>query len=591
MIQPNNQTRNTILSLALTLAATFCAGQAIALDKTHGSLTLDGGWGSATPWKADLRLQLPTQKVRIAPFISLEGITNQGNNIKEDASYRYEKSQNLYESSSELKTKGIGVAYGTTLLAPINKQSKVDAMFEGQHRRQRTTGWWNERLTSPDGQLLSAYEWDMNIPMDNLDQFRASAGYNHKGLRVEYAFLYKHNFLEYNRDAQSGFGGSPYRTDHRTMDTKLYNHQAKLSYLFRLGKGHQLTTGLAYLRNGFDRKHVMDLTKNDVVLLSNPFFSHTYQTESAYAEYRFTHKKVKASARLEYGLTHMKYEVVSSDPARNIDQKENVKRKPIHDVLPQVRVEWAAGKHDTLTADYRMILKRPEADLLDPTHIYAAHTEDYGEVTLKGIHINNLSLTYHMRRKCVDYTSALGAIIVNDGFNALWMMDGFKQGVLTNTRLTTWGNEGKRRAYSITQRLGIRPAKGTKIMAQAVLLWDKRIAEAIHMENEHWGINAQASVEQQLGKRTTLDVHGLYTEGNTIDLYSYESRSYGAGIALRQQFCKGLTGSIGYDYREYNHVVITQGAVVKGLPVGYTGYLNNSPRYPHYVKFNLTYRF
>lgn len=591
MIQTNNKVRNTILSLAVALAATFSPGQLRAQDATHGNLSLEGGWGSATPWKADLRLQLPTQKIRITPFISLEGITTQGNNMKEDASYRYEHSQNLYESSSELRTSGIGVKYGTGLLAPINKDSRIDAMFEAQHRRQKTTGQWNERLISSDGDPLSLYHWNVDVPLDNLDQLRAAAGYNYKGLRLEYALLYSHSFLDYNREPLDGFGGGT-RADSRTMDTKVYNHQARLSYLFRLGKGHQLTAGLAYLRNDIDREHVMNLTQSEKNTVFTPFFSHTYQTESVFAEYRFTHRKVKASARMEYGLTHMQYDTEASDPACNPGQKLSQKRKPMHDVIPQARVQWGASRHDTLTADYRMILKRPDADLLDPTHIYAAHTEDYGEVTLKGIHINNLSLTYYMHRKCVDYTTALGAIIVNDGFNALWMMDGFKPGEqLTNIRLTTWGNEGKRRAYSITQRLGVRPAKGTKLMAQATLLWDKRIAEAIHMQHEHWGINAQASVEQQLAARTTLDLHGLYSEGNTIDLYSYEGRSYGAGLALRHSFCKNLTGSIGYDYREYNRIVITQCAHVGGRAVGHTGYLYSRPLHPHFVKLNLTYRF
>lgn len=563
----------------LALTATLCSGTVMGQDNdVHGRFTLQGGWGTGTPWLGDVHLTIPTAKAVISPYITIEGITPYSSKMTDERSILYMGNKNNYESSQELKSKGTDLRYGFTLRTAMGKGS-LDAMAEGHRRRVETYGFWRERLTSPDGDLLSAYLWDVDIPHQDQDQVRAKVGYTLKGLRVEYALDYNQTFLDYERRAVSeGFGGSPLRMDSHTTDSRVLNNQARVSNTFNLGKGHQLTAGLGYLRNDIEREHELYRSRRTEACLGKPTFSHTYQTESAFAEYRFGSKALKASARLEYDLTHMWYGV-------NENENENFRRKPLHDIIPQAHVQWGVSRHDTLTADYRMIIKRPDADFLDPTHIYSAHSLDYGTADLIGIHINNFTLAYHTHHKVADYTATLGGIVVDDGFNAIWMVN--KDGI----RESYWGNEGKRRAYSLSQKLGIQAASNTRFSALATLLWDKRIAKnnVIDMSNEHWGITAKASLEQRFSPKTSVDVHGQYSEGNTLDLYSYEGRSYQVGLSLRQNLCRGLQMTMGYDYTDYPSIVITQGAVVKGKPVGYTGYIYNQPTNHHYAKFSLVY--
>ena len=549
-------------TIACLAGTALCLGSIMAQEAVHGTILAGAGLGTATPWEGDVRLSIPTSAARFAPYFSVKGITHQSSDTDDDRLFRYSKSGNLYESSQQLQSEGYDLKYGTTVLFPVG----INLMFEGQHHQQETVGQWSESVTDAQHNTLSQYQWNVTMPHLDWDQYRAGAGYNHKGFHAEYAYQYRKAKDAYQLDAIQGFGGNAIMTNDRNASTSTHNHHAKLSQSFRPGFGQQLTVGVDWVRNSIGREHLLNVSSTEKNFKALPSFDHRYQTQSAFMEYRFAHASFKALARLEYAYTHMRYEGKGNDVTSDAN---GIKRSwNLNDLIPQAHLEWGVRQGDTITADYRMIIKRPDIEVLDPTHIFGAYTTDYGNADLEGIHINNISLAYRIHRDCIDYTTTLGGIVVEDGFNAIWMEK-------DNIRISTWGNEGVRRAYSVTPRLSWQADERTTLTAQATLLWDKRIARAISMRKEHWGITAQAAVIQTLAHGCILNLHGQYSEGNTIDLYSHEGRSYGAGASLQKALAHNVSLALGYDYQEHAKAILTQGA--------YTGSFFNRPGSHHNV--------
>lgn len=560
------------LLYSLLIGSTFCFGHAMAQEAVHGTITAGGGVGTATPWEGDIKLSIPTSAVRISPYLSLQGITHQSSKTEDDRLFRYSKSGNVYESNQELKSEGFDLKYGTTALFPLRSGS-FNILFEGQHHQQETTGWWNESVTDSKHDMLSHVQSNVSMPHQDWDQYRAGAGFTRQGFHVEYTYQYRNAHNAFKQDILQGHAGNAFLANDRDGETSTHNHHAKMTQSFRPAKGQQLTVGVDWVRNSIGQEHLQNVSSEGGSHKYTPRFDHRYQTHSAFMEYRYAYASVKAMARLEYAYTHMRYEGEGNDFTSDANR---IKRSwNLNDLIPQVHLEWGVRQGDTLTADYRMIIKRPDIDVLDPTHIHGAYTIDYGNADLEGIHINNVSLAYRIHRNRFDYTTTLGGIIVEDGFNAIWMEK-------DNVRISTWGNEGVRRAYSVTPRLRWQAAERTSLTAQATLLWDKRIARAISMQKEHWGITAQAAIVQTLAPGCILNVHGQYSEGNTIDLYSHESRSYGAGASLQKALPHNVSLAIGYDYQEHAKAILTQGA--------YTGYFFNRPGSHHNAWLKIGYK-
>lgn len=560
-----------LIIACLTGAAFSMSIGVSAQDAVHGTITAGSGVGTATPWEGDVRLTIPTSVVRIAPYINISGITHNSSEMDDDRLYRYSKSGNLYESSQELQSEGYNLKYGTTALFTLGTGS-LNVLFDGQRHQQETTGRMSESVVDTQHNRLSRHEWNMTMPCQDWNQYRTGACYSRKGFHVEYTYQYRkanEEFEQMATDLVTGFGGREYVRNLRNSDTKEHNHQARVSQAFHPAKGQQLTAGLGFVRNSVGRELDQWLDGANQPLLENhASFNHRYQTQSAFVEYRFANAAIKALARLEYANTHMRYTKATEDRAN--------RSWNLNDLIPQIHLDWAIHEGDTITADYRMIVKRPDIEVLDPVQIfYGAHAVDYGNADLEGIHINNVSLAYHIHRDRFDYTTTLGGIIVEDGFNAIWMEK-------DNIRISTWGNEGVRRAYSVTPRLRWQAAARTTFTAQTTLLWDKRIARAISMQKEHWGITAQAAIVQVLAPGCILNLHGQYSEGNTIDLYSHESRSYGAGASLKKALSPSIDLTLGYDYREHAKAILTQGQ--------YTGRVDNRPGSRHNAWLNVSYK-
>lgn len=151
---------------------------------------------------------------------------------------------------------------------------------------------------------------------------------------------------------------------------------------------------------------------------------------------------------------------------------------------------------------------------------------------------------------------SLSYTMSNDGFNGIWMER-------DNRRIYQWGNEGKRRAWSIQPDFTLRASATTKVRGQAVILWDKRIADAVSMAKEHWGVFSRLGVEQMLCATFRLNAFAEYSEGNTQDLYRHMGSAYRLGTTLSKSFGDHFSTSLEYQYVRQAKEVYTHG--------GYTG--------------------
>ena len=65
---------------------------------------------------------------------------------------------------------------------------------------------------------------------------------------------------------------------------------------------------------------------------------------------------------------------------------------------------------------------------------------------------------------------------------------------------------------------------------------DKRIADAVSMTKEHWGVFSRLGVEQMLCATFRLNAFAEYSEGNTQDLYRHMGSAYRLGTTLSKSF-------------------------------------------------------
>lgn len=546
--------------LGISICCLLTCSNASAQEKASGTFTAEGGYGVTAPWMGDLHLTLPTAKVRIAPFVSIKGITHQSSEMLDNRTYIYSKSGNVYQSAQQLQGSGYDLKYGSTFLFPLTT-SKINVKVEGERSKQKNTGTWDENVTDTHGTARSEYHWKVNMPRQDMKLFNAQADYISQNFRAAYSYQHKSQHQAMDKNAPQGHGGNNFTNYHRQTDTHQDTHNAQLQQSFHPGRGQQLTVGLGYLFSRASRDHTQQFNNELSTSLEKPKpFQHDQQTGSVFAEYRYGSPRLKATARLEYTYTHLDNDLSS---------------KNLNDLIPQATLLWSIGKADTLSAAYRFIVRRPDMDYLDPTHLYGSHTEDYGNPALEGIHINNLSVAYNTHRGQVDLGTTVGWVSTSDGFNAVWMEK-------DNIRISTWGNEGVRRAFNITPSVRWRASAHTAVNAQATLTWDKRIAYAISMQNEHWGFTTEAGLHQQMPGAMSLDLTGRYSKGNTIDLYSHESHSLRAGAALRKQFLQRHTLTLAYDYQQYAKTLLTQGA--------YTGSVFYRPGNQHTVSLTAVFK-
>ena len=92
---------------------------------------------------------------------------------------------------------------------------------------------------------------------------------------------------------------------------------------------------------------------------------------------------------------------------------------------------------------------------------------------------------------------------------------------------------------------------------------DKRIADAVSMAKEHWGVFSRLGVEQMLCATFRLNAFAEYSEGNTQDLYRHMGSAYRLGTTLSKSFGDHFSTSLEYQYVRQAKEVYTHG--------GYTG--------------------
>lgn len=541
------------------MAASANAQQQEQQNKVNGTINIGSGYGTTAPWEGNVRLVIPAGKARIIPFAGIKGIIHNSSEVLDDRTFVYASSKNTYTSSQMLESSGTDVMYGISALIPTSDKGKLNIHFTGSNLRQNTSGTMTDHLTNTNQNNLGGYQWTVDMPDLKQDIINAGADYTYGDFRIGYSYRHEKSLNALFMDTEIYGGTIP--SYHRTTDTRWNDHKAYVAYDIKPAKGQMITFGLNYENDQVEREHIqiahtIDGKNNN----ENPTFKHQLQSGSASVAYRFGSRVFRAMARLEYSYTHLKNDASS---------------KNLNDLIPIAHLDWSVGKSDTIAVDYRMIIRRPDIDRLDPTHLFAPYTEDFGNTELKGIHINNISLAYRRGGKCLDFGTTLGAIIVEDGFNAIWME---KQ----NVRVSTWGNEAVRRAYSIAPQLRWHSAQGTNVIARATVMWDKRIARAISMQKEHWGITAELSLNQKLPYQMSFSVNGKYSEGNMIDLYSHESRSIVAGAAFTKGFMHKHKITLSYDYQEYARAIVTQGM--------YTGDYFTRPGNRNTVRLSATFK-
>lgn len=589
--------KSNITTFALLLSIAFpTLGNAQTQKNYSGEAQLCGGVGSANPWSAAFKADFGG-KLRVKPSFSINGINRNSSEENEDFNLTYTGHQAInpntgekgpvmstskdakYASRRNTQSTGVSFNYGIEALYEINSQNDITASAKGNYLKLNTDGTLNEQnIIAPDYPFFDRYNVALTSTIDensHKNNLEVAAGFRHwlnPGPGNSDGFAFNYSYSRESEDLKRKHYISPNSGDFKRFSMyDLHTHDVIQKHNVKA----MWMTHVSMVNINLSAFHEYRLAEStDYQWFSDPInighlyddFKHRYNTTGAFLHAWTKINNIEASARLEYDHTLMEYKLTPRDPWNE---------KHLNDFLPTLSAKWHINKSHSLSARYGIRLIRPTLELLNPAKINGTYTCEYGKESLVGMHVSNVAVEHSHNWAKATLNGTLQHIFSNDGFNALWME---RNGI----RNYTWGNEGKRRAFSLTERLQVKPADDTKVIAQGTVIWDKRIAEAIFMEKEHWGASAQLGVEQTLKSGTMFDVHGQYSEGNTVDLYSHEGRSYGAGISVRQPICKNLSATLAYDYREFPKLVITQGA--------YTGdiYKRNANR--HALKLNLIYK-
>lgn len=523
-----------------SIIAVFALG-AKAQTKVGGTIEAQGGQGDADPWSASLKLDIATPKLILKPYI---GITKESDTTKDDINFTYSRSKNVYTSTMESDSKGTELNYGLQAQYILDSHNTLTAALRATHRDTETTGLRQESFANPTGSLISSVTSQMLTPTLLDDNLAVEAAWQHRTKRqgevfgVKYEYLLKDSNREQWQEVMSHTDFHDFTTNYLTSHANIQEHNLQADWHRPVAKGHTVGGGLLY---GYSSLNSTDRQELDNVTALDATFHHQRQKVGAFADYNMNIKAFSVMARAEYDYTRMA-------------------GRSLNDIIPMLRVQWRMDSHNTLQALFAEKIIRPDLQLLNPARIRDAYTLSYGNASLEGMHAKNLQVAYLYKGKDMNFSTTLQHIFANDGFNAIWMDK-------DDVRVYTWGNEGVRRAWGLTPDVEWTVSTKTKLHAKATVLWDKRIAYAINMAHEHWGITTQFNIQQQLPLGILLNAYCNYSEGNTIDLYSYGSRAVSYGADLRRSFLKSkrLTATLAYSYSEYPRTVVTQGAYVGSI--------------------------
>lgn len=535
----------------------------LAQTKVEGEVTLGAGYGETAPYMGGVNLKINSDKFTIKPYFNVNGITPYNSTELKSIDLFYASSGNHYTQEQEKKQKGYQMGYGTDVQFRVDNHNILQASVDGIHTNRRFTGVRTEYLYNPSGALISSVKSLLSSPTLYRDEVNVQASYLHKTCREGESLLFKYNYsvdLDDDNSLQeltetTGFDPDMYRLNLITSDIIIKRHEALVDWKYPVAKGHLLNLGAKYTNNFI---HSYDGQWLDDFEFNNSEFRHRTETSAFYAAYSLKTKSIEADARVEYDHSRMRDKILD-------------------DVIPQARFVYHINPQNTLTASYAMRVIRPTLEYLYDDRVKGPYTLDFGNEDLEGIHVNRMALAYELKTKHVDFTTTVAHTNVTDGFNAIWME-------VENIRLSTWGNEGVRKAIEITPEVLWRVSERTKLKGSFTALWDERIAYAIDLWNPNWGFTGRAGWEQKLPLGIQLDVNAEVSKGNTVDVYSHEGLSYTFGGNLERSFLNDkLTATLGYEYKKLPVIDITQGA--------YTGSIYTRHHNPNTVKLALSYKF
>lgn len=527
-----------------------------------GSIAIQGGVGAANPWDAQIRLSYKTEKVQIMPFLGITGVTEKSSEIDDDTRLIYARPGFSYASSSTLQSKGTLMNYGSDFKFDFDKAGQLMAGAKVYKEDLERTGYGHQLLTNANAGKPTDLLYTLNAPKQNRTNLDAFAAYDYKFNDQTLTFRYDFSKQEIDLDEENSYrdnGSELERILIRNIsESEIIVHKLKAQYRFDRSRYYRFAVGATYLDRDIESHNsqpmslAFDNPANHILMGENKMedFTHQMHTLSAYTDWVFYWFNPNTPVwTLVLNLAYDDTQMAGCH---------------FSDFVPVVHLNMPITGSHLLRASYVRRIIRPELELLNPFERTDFFTISHGDPTLEGIHANVVNLAHQFKHSDkVEVSTVASHIFTKDGFNAIWKFD--EKG----RREYTWGNAGERTAWSVAPEVKYRPIQILSLHAKTTLLWDKRIAEAISMEKEHWGITAEASAKAQFTQKLSLDLHGLYSEGNTIDLYSHESRNFKAGAAVEFALAPRMTLHLSCDYRDYGRTVITQGA--------YTGSIDRAP--------------
>ena len=568
------------------VALTLFAGQLQAQVRLKGQLDANAGVGYATPWGGGVKMEIYTPKLDIKPFFGIKGVTRHSSDEEVSMDYRYTGIMPLssptsqgYHFTSEYQghRQGTEMEYGVELkyTLPTAGLDQITASFKGNNSKLSQDGFSQEALHSNTGAFISSGNWHINNPLLHQNDMEVKAQYHHhsyskpqRTFNLNYGYQRISGDEERNLEAiqlmnYSQFGKSQYLAD---ATTQRHNVRAQWN-LADFGWGVRYENQLI---QSDDFQELFNMGVSDDTWYSKKnenHFTHDYHTAGVFAKYSWTnHAGFFVSAGMEYDYTRMG-------------------EKNLHDYVPSANIEWQPTGRSSFILGYNRRLIRPTLSYLNPFNVRGAYTLDYGNPDLVGTHVNLFNLTYRLNTGAVELTTTLQHIRANDGFCAIWMERDYPLEGRYGIRESTWKNEGMRRAWSLTPELKWQATDKTTLQARANVIWDKRVAEAIHMAKEHWGYTVGLGLNQVLPADIRLKLHCDYSEGNTLDLYSHAGRmlSYGGELQCPVTRSKQLMVTLSYNHLDEPKVILTQG--------GWIGTLNQRARHENMGAISLSYKF
>lgn len=545
----------------LTLILASSSLVAMAQPTIKGEANLKAGYGNIDPLNTQVKLNIKSGKVTVSPYVGVRAISRDGSDTHESLGFTYRSSGHEYFSKMQTRTRGYELTMGADLNYQIDASNSMKVYVHGTDANLEQKGFRTEALYETNGKLLKGVQTAIRMPQLDNSSLQTGAQYKHithhgDELTLTYDYSLNKEKEERKQEVVDAKDFDRFQENSLRSDADIHDHNLKFNWKHILGKPSILNLGARYENRLIENT---DLQRWDGIAILDEEFRHRMQVGGVYADYALTLKHWFLNAKVEYDYTRMQ-------------------QRDLHDVIPQASLTWQMNKENSLTASYTMRLIRPTLAFLNPGHIKGAFTEDFGNADLEGIHNNSLRLRYNLKKKNAKFSTTLEHIFADDGFCAMWLEQ-------DDIRRSTWGNMGVRRAWQLLPTMEWNAWKGGQLIADACIIWDKRIADPIHMQKEHWGYDLHGRINQQLPLDFAFGIEGLISEGKTVDLYSHEGKHKQLGADVSKKFLKNknLTATLAYQYLDRPNIILTQG--------WYKGYRFTRPDNKNTISMAVKYTF